>query len=273
VERFLREIRVHTRLSHPNIVSFHDALEVDGQLVMTAEFVEGTTLAKRCHEGPLPASEAVREICEVLSGLEEAHALGIVHRGITADCVMLTEDGEVKLGGFGLAKPASDVNLTQVGVVVGDPRYISPEQVMGITALDSRSDLYSVGILLYQALTGTVPFRSPNDFDVMVAHIGSAPVPPSSRNPGISPELDQIVLKALAKKPDERFSNAREFRMALASVGGIAPQSPPQPAMPKPEYVPPILLTSETGASSRAGFVFGLVCVAVAILLSYVAMH
>ena len=159
-------------------------------------------------------------ICDVLSGLEEAHALGIVHRSITAEHVMVAQDGQVKLGGFGLAKPASDVNLTQAGAVLGDPRYISPEQVMGIGVLDGRADLYSVGVLLFQTLTGRVPFDDPNDFDIMVAQVGRQPERPSALNPGISPELDRIVLTALAKKPEERFASAREFRDGAGGADG-----------------------------------------------------
>ena len=189
-ERFLREIKIHTRLAHPNIVAFHDALELDGHLVMTTEFVEGTTLSQLCVQGPLPPAEAIRTICEVLSGLEEAHALGIVHRGITAEQVTVTEDRQVKLGGFGLAKPASDVNLTQAGAVIGNARYISPEQVMAVDALDGRADIYSAGVLLFLALTGKVPFDGTNDFDVMVAQVSTAPPRPSSLNPEITPELD-----------------------------------------------------------------------------------
>jgi serine/threonine protein kinase len=155
-------------------VAFHDAPELDGCVVMTAEFVEGTTLAELCRPGPLLSSEAMRVICDVLSGLEEAHALGIVHRGITAEHVMVTPEGEVKLGGFDLAKPEADVMLTKGGAVLGDPRYISPEQVMGVEALDGRADVYSVGVLLFQTLTGKVPFDGPNDYDIMVAQVRQA---------------------------------------------------------------------------------------------------
>ena len=249
LERFLREIKIHTRLSHPNIVAFHDALEVDGQLVMTAEFVEGTTLAELCRQGPLPSVEAIRAICDVLSGLEEAHALGIVHRSITAEHVMVAQDGQVKLGGFGLAKPASDMNLTQAGAVLGDPRYISPEQVMGIGVLDGRADLYSVGVLLFQTLTGRVPFDDPNDFDIMVAQVSRQPERPSALNPGISPELDRIVLTALAKKPEERFASAREFRAALAALKGPV-RVPAQPAAPV-EAMPEAARSAISGGGGR----------------------
>ena len=277
LERLLREIKIHTRLSHPNIVAFHDALELDGHLVMTAEFVEGTTLAELCRPGPLLSTEAIRAICDVLSGLEEAHALGIVHRGITAEHVMVTRGWEVKLGGFGLAKPVSDVNLTKAGAVLGDARYISPEQVMGVSALDGRADLYSVGVLLFQALTGRVPFDGPNDFDVMVAQVSKQPPRPSSLNPGIAPELERIVLTALAKKPEERFSSAGEFRMALAAlkcpVRVITQPAAPVEAIPE-AVVPRFLGQAAAGGPPGTAFVLGFLCIAIGLLvLFFVALH
>lgn len=277
LERFLREIKIHTRLSHPNIVAFHDALEVDGQLVMTAEFVEGTTLAELCRRGPLSSAEAIRVIGDMLSGLEEAHALGIVHRSITAEHVMVAQDGQVKLGGFGLAKPASDTNLTQAGAVLGDARYISPEQVMGTGVLDGRSDLYSVGVLLFQTLTGRVPFDDPNDFDIMVAQVGRQPERPSALNPGISPELDRVVLTALAKKPEERFANAWEFRTALAALNGPV-RVPAQPAAPVeaiPEAAPPrFLVEARSRGVPRTAYAFGLACVVIGSIVALImAMH
>ena len=126
---------------------------------MTSEFVEGTTLAELLSRGSLPKEQAIQITCDVLAGLEEAHALGIVHRGITAGHVTVTRDGVVKLGGFGLAKPTSDVNLTRAGAVVGDARYMSPEQVTGVDALDNRADLYSVGVLLFYALDWKAALR------------------------------------------------------------------------------------------------------------------
>lgn len=271
LERFLREIRVHTRLSHPNIIAFHDAFELDGQLVMTAEFVEGATLAELCRKGRLLSPEAARVICEILAALEEAHGLGIVHRGITAEHVIVTPAGEVKLGGFGLAKPASDMNLTQSGAVLGDPRYISPEQVLGTNALDGRADLYSVGVLLYQALTGKVPFSNPNDFDVMVAQVSTPPRPPSLLNPGISPALEQVVLTALAKKTEQRYADAIAFRTALASVTSAAEAPPEKPIeTPAPDYIPPqFLVESQPGPSNRNAFAAGAAAVAALLIAVY----
>jgi serine/threonine-protein kinase len=212
----------------------------------------------------------------VLSGLEEAHALGIVHRGITAEHVMVTRGGQVKLGGFGLAKPASDVDLTQAGAVVGDVRYISPEQVMGVTKLDGRADLYSVGVLMFQALTGRLPFDGPNDFDIMVAQVSAPPPRPSVRNPGIAPELEQIVLTALAKKPEDRFASAREFRAALAALNRptrVVTRVPePAEAMPQVE-APRMLVQAEAGVPRRVAFVMGLLGVGAGLVVLFFAMH
>ena len=209
----------------------------------------------------MPPNQAVRTVCDVLSGLEEAHALGIVHRGITAEHVMVTRDGAVKLGGFGLAKPAAGVNLTQAGAVLGDPRYISPEQVTGVVALDGRADLYSVGVLLFYALTGRLPFGAANDFDVLAAQVSTPPPRPRSLHPGIAPELERIVLTALAKKPEERFQSAAEFRTALEALHGAvsAPQS---------------LARAEDRAPKRKMFVLVFACVAIGlVVLFFVAMH
>jgi eukaryotic-like serine/threonine-protein kinase len=274
MKRFLREIRVQTRLSHPNVIAFHDALELDGQLVMTTEFVDGTTLAELLRLGPLPQDQAVLIVRDVLSGLEDAHALGIVHRGITAEHVLVTAGGEVKLGGFGLAKPASDVNLTQAGTVLGEARYVSPEQVMGIGALDARADIYSVGVLLFQALTRRVPFDGTNDFDIMTAHVSTEPPRPSSLNPAIGPELEGIVLKALAKKPSERFQDPKEFRMALEEVncpaGAPAHLAKAAPVIDAPRFA----LQAASGGVPRIALVVALLGVlAGLIVLFLMKMH
>jgi serine/threonine-protein kinase len=274
MKRFLREIKVQTRLSHPNIIAFHDALELDGQLVMTTEFVDGATLAELFKQGPIPQDQAVLVVRDVLSGLEDAHSLGIVHRGITAEHAVITESGAVKLGGFGLAKPASDVNLTQAGVVLGDARYVSPEQVMGTGALDGRADIYSVGVLLFQALTGRVPFTGTNDFDIMTAQVSTEPPRPSSLNPAIAPELEQIVLKALAKKPSERFQDAKQFRTALEELklpAGVAVH--PAKTAP-PVMAPRFALQTLSGGTPRIALVAALVCVAVALIVLFlIKMH
>ena len=279
LERFLREIKVHTRLSHPNIVAFHDALELDGHLVMTAEFVTGSSVAQLCRQGPMASDAVIRVVSDVLSGLEEAHALGIVHRGITAEHVMVTPEGEGKLGGFGLAKSVSDVSLTQAGAVLGDARYISPEQVMGTGSLDGRADLYSVGVLLFHALTGRVPFDAANDFDIMMAQVSKQPPRPSLLNPGIAPELDRIVLTALAKRPEERFPSAGDFRTVLAALCGnfTVPAPVPEPvkaapveAMPR-SAVPQFLMHAEPRGLQKKAFLVSFLCVAIGLIVLFFA--
>ena len=272
-ERLLREIRIQTRLSHPNIVEFHDAFEIDGRLVMTTEFVDAPALAELCRKQALPAHDAIAAITQVLDGLEEAHALGIVHRGITAEHVTIARNGAVKLSGFDLAKPAGDTNLTRIGVVAGDPRYISPEQVMGQAPLDARSDLYSVGILLYQTLTGKLPFDAPNEIEVLTAQVRSEPVPPSGVNPMISPKLDRIVLTALEKDPNKRFASAKEFKAALAAPGLVQESS-----HPIANGLNQVFQESDIQAKPRRRFaaplVFGSLAVAISLgIIVWLAIH
>jgi eukaryotic-like serine/threonine-protein kinase len=273
VERLLREIRVHARLSHPNILMFHDAFEMDGHLVMTTEFAEGHNLGELCREGPLPLPDAIGTIAKILDGLEEAHALGIVHRGITAEHVTVGPDGTVKLGGFGLAKPASDTKLTQLGTAMGDARYISPEQVLAQKELDGRSDLYSVGVLLYQTLTGKLPITGCNDFEVLSAQITLEPQPPSSLNRAISPELDEIVLTALKKQPDQRFRNAKEFRMALAAAEAAIPSMPLESKRPH-SFLSTSFAQHETQRSFKKPLILGFVVVVIGlVIISWLAVH
>lgn len=261
-ERLLREIRIQTRLSHPNIVEFHDAFELEGNLVMTTEFVEAPTLAEVCRSGPLPPDVAVRAIIQVLDGLEQAHSLGILHRGITAEHVALGPDGVVKLSGFDLAKPATDMKLTRIGTLPGDPRYMPPERIVGNGAPDSRSDLYSVGILLYQTLTGKVPFEAKQEVEILTAQVRTEPVPPSQVNPAIPSDLDRIVLTALRKDPNQRFADAKQFRDALAAFQPEQP-APIQPAPAREAPRPP-----------AARWVYGLVVIAVgAALVIWLAVH
>src|SRR5690242_5128320 len=145
VTRFLREAKVHARMSHPHIVSFYHATQLDGQLVMTTELVEGTTLAQRRESGPLPLGEALSYVSQVLSALAYAHALGFVHRNVTPSNIILTPEGNAKLTGFSLAKATTDLQMTQPGTVIGSLNYISPEQVKGLIELDGRTDIYSLG--------------------------------------------------------------------------------------------------------------------------------
>ena len=247
-ERFLREIKVHARLLHPNIATFYNAAEIEGQLIMTSELVEGITLTERFKQmGPLQWCEAVSHITQILQALGYAHELGIIHRNVMPDTVIITADATVKLTGFGLAKSLASPNLTQAGLVLGELKYISPEQIRGV-GMDARSDLYSVGVVLYEALTGRLPFDSRSQFQVMMDHVGAEPPPPSVVNPRVPQEFDAIVRTALAKDPGARFQSADQFRARLESVtsalrsktssaagSGVATDRRPQTAQPPPQ--------------------------------------
>jgi len=216
--RFLREIKVHARLVHPNIVTFYNAREIEGQLVMTTEYVPGITVAERLESGPIPNRDAVKYACDALSALECAHASGVIHRGLTAASLVITTDGIVRLSGFGLAKSIGDPQLTAVGTVVGALRYISPEQVKG-TALDPRCDIYSLGVVFYEMLTGKLPFEGKGQFEIMLAHVNAPPKHPSDVNAKVPRAVGDTVLQALAKEPEQRFQTAHEFRAALERFG------------------------------------------------------
>ena len=220
VDRFLREIKVHARLLHPNIVTFYTAAELDGQLVMTTELVEGITLTERLKQmGPLPWCEVVSHIGQILLALGYAHEQGIVHRNVTPDSMIVTADATVKLSGFGLAKSVSSPSLTQAGSVMGALKYIPPEQIRGVGTVDARGDLYSAGVVLYEALTGRLPFDSSSQFQVMLDHVVAEAPAPSMVNPRVPAEFDSVVLKALSKDPNERFQSADQFRRQLEGVG------------------------------------------------------
>ena len=190
------------------------------------EFVEGRSLEKLLQSGRLPIQAGIDYICQTLSGLQYAHARGVVHRDVTPGNLIVTGDGRVKLTDFGLAKSPGDYQLTNDGDIVGSLYYMPPEQVRHQREPDYRSDIYSTGAVLYEILTGKKLFESGDRLSLMVAQVHKQPVPPIDIEPGISPELNAIVLKALAKDPAQRYQSAGEFRLALKRVGrssGFAP--------------------------------------------------
>lgn len=240
--RFLREIKVHAQLLHPNIVMFYNARQLEGQLVMTTEFVPGVTLAQHIETGPIAWRDACNYSGQILSALAYAHAHGIVHRGLSSSNLILTPEGTVRLTGFGLAKAMADPELTASGSVIGALKYMAPEQVKG-EAVDARSDLYSLGIVLYEMLTGKLPFAAKGQFEIMLAHVNTAPKHASDVNPDVPRELGDAVAKALAKSPDERFQNTEEFRGAIEHIGLKSESTPEVPAplvepLPVPAAVP-----------------------------------
>ena len=226
-ERFMREIRVHSGLEHPNIASFRTALRVGNQLLLVMELVEGITLLDKLEAGPLVPATAIDYTTQVLSALECAHSHGVIHRDVKLSNMMLTPAGVVKLLDFGIAKRITDHDLTLNDTTLGSPYYIAPEQIQGAATVDKRADLYSVGISLYEMVTGKKPFDGPDRFSIMFAHVKEIPVPPLEVNRQLPKALSDLILKAVAKSPDGRFQTAAAFHEALTDVAAMPPTAQP----------------------------------------------
>ncbi len=224
--RFQREIKLMASLNHPNIAALRTAFTADNQLYMVMEYVEGTNLADRLEKGPIAVGDAVNYISQVLSAVSYAHQQHVIHRDIKPANMMLTPQGVIKLMDFGIARGGEERSLTMTGTTMGSLSYMSPEQVKG-EATDARSDLYSVGVSLYEFVTGQRPFTATSDYSIMAAHVKEAPKPPVELHPGLPAALNEIILMAIAKDPAQRFQTADAFRNALSSV----PVAAPTPAM------------------------------------------
>ncbi|MGP8244823.1 MAG: serine/threonine-protein kinase [Bryobacteraceae bacterium] len=226
VRRFEREIQVQARLHHPNIAALYTAVREGDSIALVMEFVEGESLQRLLEAGPLPVETAVDFASQVLGALAYAHEAGVIHRDVAPANIIVTPDRVAKLTDFGLARGETDLQLSTPGTPLGSPWYMSPEQVKGTVALDPRTDLYAMGAVLHEMLTGEKLFEAEGAFAVMRAHVEAEPAPPSSRNPKVPAALDEIVRKALAKDPAMRFRSADEFRLALesamAGVGALA---------------------------------------------------
>lgn len=213
-ERFRREAQAAAGLTHPNIVGIFDRSEWEGTPYIAMELVDGQTLKELVTErGPLPPHIAVGLVEQILRALAYAHRRGIVHRDIKPQNVILDPEGEAKVADFGIAR-AGNSEMTQTGAIVGTVQYLSPEQANG-HPVDRRSDLYSAGIVLYELLTGHVPFDGEAPVSIALKHVNERPVPPGQLRPGIPPALEAVVLRALEKDPNLRFQSAEEFIAAL----------------------------------------------------------
>jgi beta-lactam-binding protein with PASTA domain/predicted Ser/Thr protein kinase len=221
VERFRREAESAAGLSHPNVVSIYDRGEVEGTYYIAMEYLEGKTLKELIvTRGPTPVRVAIDYTRQILSALEFAHRNGIVHRDIKPHNVVVAPDGPLKVTDFGIARSGSS-QMTEAGSIIGTAQYLSPEQAQG-KPVHPSSDLYSVGVVLYEMLTGTVPFTGDTALEIAMKHLNAAPDPPSEkRPPGLSDvphKLDLVVLRALAKDPADRYQTAREMDADLARV-------------------------------------------------------
>jgi eukaryotic-like serine/threonine-protein kinase len=216
-ERFRREASAAAGLQHPHIVGIFDRGEWDGTPYIAMEFVSGRTLKQLVlEEGPLDPALAVDLTIQVLRALRYAHKHGVVHRDVKPQNVILDEEGEAKVADFGIAQAGAS-DMTETGSIVGTAQYLSPEQAQG-QPVSPRSDLYSVGVMLYELLAGRVPFEASSAVSVALKQVAERPVPPSQLRPGISPALEAVVLRALAKEPDRRFASADEFIAALQAA-------------------------------------------------------
>jgi serine/threonine-protein kinase len=228
--RFRREAQAAASLNHPAIASVFDTGEgtdpATGVSIpyIVMELVEGSTLRVLLDHGPLPTDRALRIIGSVLDALAHSHAMGLIHRDIKPANVMLTAAGAVKVMDFGIARAVDETStsLTQTASVIGTAQYLSPEQAMGKT-VDLRSDLYSVGCLLFELLTGRPPFVADTSIGIAYQHVREAPIPPSQLNPALSPAVDAVVLRALAKGPEERYQTAAEMRADVDRLLAGAP--------------------------------------------------
>ncbi len=283
--RFRREAQNAAALNHPAIVAVYDTGEAEtatGPLpYIVMEYVDGVTLRDIVHtEGPMPAKRAIEVIADACQALNFSHQHGIIHRDVKPANIMISKAGAVKVMDFGIARALADANsVTQTAAVIGTAQYLSPEQARG-EKVDARSDVYSLGCVLYEILTGEPPFTGDSPVAVAYQHVREDPVPPSQRHNDIAPELDAVVLKALAKNPDNRYQTAAEMRADLVRVhSGEAPEAPKvftdaertsllssTPSQHRTEPVDPVVRPEPDYAETERGGSVGRWLIAVAVL-------
>src|SRR5437868_7363334 len=217
VERFRREAKNAASLSHPNIVSIYDRGEAEGTYYIAMEYLDGRSLKELIvARGPAPIHLAVDYARQVLAAIRFAHRNGIVHRDIKPHNVLVDAEGRLKVTDFGIARAGAS-QMTEAGSIIGTAQYLSPEQAKG-APVDQTSDLYSLGVVLYELLTGTVPFTGDTPVEIAMKHLSATPQPPSRLRPDVPPDLDAIVLRALAKDPHDRYASAEQMDADLARI-------------------------------------------------------
>src|SRR6266571_355890 len=225
VERFRREAKNAAGLNHPNIVSIYDRGEAEGTYYIAMEYLDGRSLKELIvARGPAPIHLAVDYARQILAALRFAHRHGIVHRDIKPHNVLVDGEGRLKVTDFGIARAGAS-QMTEAGSIIGTAQYLSPEQAKG-APVDQTSDLYSVGVVLYELLTGVVPFSGDTPVEIAMKHLSSAPEPPSAKRAEIPRDLDLVVLRALAKDPADRYQSAEEMDADLARVARGVSVSP-----------------------------------------------
>jgi serine/threonine protein kinase len=256
VARFRREAAALAALRHPNIIYLHDFGEHEGDLYLVMEHVPNGTL-RDWLAGPIPPVAAGRIVAQIASALDYAHELGILHRDIKPANILLQRAGWALLSDFGIAKIMSDPDLTGItrtGAFFGTPEYLCPDQALNLEP-DQRLDVYALGLVTYEMLTGVVPFQGATALLVALKHLNDPPPPPRALNPAVPPALEAVVLRALAKDRDERYARAGEFAAAFQAALGVgafdgpvpAAWSPPRPSHYRHPSDAPTLLTRRSG--------------------------
>jgi serine/threonine-protein kinase len=220
-DRFQREAGIGEKLDHPMIMRVYGG-EERSRIYMVMEWCQGRLLRQILDEGPLPQERAIHIACQVLEGLDYIHANGVVHRDLKPENIMVDEQDNIKLIDFGIAGDAAAKRLTYANftAAIGTPNYISPEQVKGRRG-DGRSDIYSMGVILYEMLSGKLPFNGPNPMAAMNERLLNYPVPPTVANPAISPELQECLYRALEREPKNRYAKASEFARDLQHLDQV----------------------------------------------------
>jgi serine/threonine protein kinase len=250
-DRLQREARSAARLNHPHIVSVFDAGVSDGAPYLVMEYVEGRTLARELQDhGRVSPGRAASVAAGIAEALAAAHAAGVVHRDVKPANVLLVDGDDVKVADFGIARVTEEDTITHPSAVVGSAPYLSPEQARG-EAADVRSDLYGLGVVLYELLVGRPPFEADSPVGVAFKHLEEDPEPPSSVEPGIPPELDRVVMTALAKDPADRYESAEAFLAALQGFAEGPDTAPLESVAPSADLTDPSAASPAPGGSSR----------------------
>jgi serine/threonine-protein kinase len=222
LERFKQEIRLARRIAHRNVVRTYDLGEVGGVYYLTMEYVEGTSLKQLItSRGKLPVAVTLTVGKQLCRALEVAHGEGVIHRDIKPQNIVVEPNGFLKVMDFGIARlanPPQGKGLTEAGMSIGTPDYMSPEQLSG-SELDARSDLYAAGVVLFECVTGRVPFEADTTWALVAKHLEEPPPDPRGLNPEVPESLAAVIVKAMAKAPADRFASAAEMHDALARIG------------------------------------------------------
>ena len=289
-ERFRREAIAAARLAHPNVVATFDTGTDEGITFIVMELVEGSTLRQILNESGSMASERIAQVgAQVADALHYAHRAGVVHRDVKPANILICPDGRVKVADFGIAKaveesepdrPTPSEALTGTGSIIGTAQYLAPEQVDG-RAVDGRTDVYALGVVLYEMVCGRPPFTGDTDMAVALKHITTNPPAPSAVRAGVPRALEEVVLRAMAKAPEHRYQSADELRAALLSVDlrageatavVSAPPLPPPPPRPRVDHTPPRGVPPSFAKQERPWLVPALAVAAVVVTLAIVGV-